>query len=154
MNVRIKLQDMCQTDTMPFHQHWEARTEFALKDVLDEPLFFSSFKDSLHIGGRITLIQYSKVAVKSSDNEGIRGIVILRVADIEKGSGKILFVIEDQITPVEKPVPDATIEDPGLTLKRIFPEDGYPYIAVDANGNTVERFKTKNDGEKYVNMGA
>lgn len=148
--MRIKQQDACQTDTMPFHQHWEARTEYDLEDVLNEPKFFGLFKNAMHVGGKITLIQYDKVHNNGNDSEGIRGLIILRIADIDIKTGEFQFIIENDFVEVEKPFEEVAPDGEGLELKRVFPEDGFSYIAVDSNGNTVEQFQTKAEGEQYV----
>lgn len=151
--MRINQQDMCQTDTMPFHQHWEARTEYSLSDVMNESRFFSEFRNALHIGDRITLIEYDKTGDRGADSEGVRGIIVLRVTDIDRTTGVIFYLVESDFVEVVEPEEEATPDGEGLELKRIFPEDGYSYVAEDSNGNVVERFATKTEGEQYVNVG-
>jgi hypothetical protein len=136
---------------MPFHQHWEARTEFELRDVLKEPKFFSEFKNSLHVGARITLLQYTKVGTHGVDSEGIRGIVVIRIGNIDLGTSEIEYIVEGDIQDVAPPVIEPEVVNDGPVVKKVFPEDGYSYIVEDAYGNTVERFKLKREAEAYIN---
>lgn len=56
---RIKMTDICMSDSMPFQQHWEARTTWPLVEALTEE-FFLPVRNMLRPGDAITLCRYDK----------------------------------------------------------------------------------------------
>ena len=150
--MRIHLQDMCQTDTTPFHQHWEARTQFPLDEIIASDEAFLNWRNNLHVGDQITILEYEKVGLKGADSEGIRAIARVRVADVLPMAVKL--VSEGDIIRVEKPKVQEDEKPKGLVVKRIMPaqNDGYSFGAFDANDNMVERFRKKDEADSYAGL--
>ena len=148
--MRIRPQDIVNSNQSPFQTHHEARTEGDIEAVLNDQTAFLDVRSNLRVGDRVTICQYRKVDKKGAYMEGLVGFVSSRV--VENDSHHVLLVPESpavRVTPFVPAVPENP-NDKGLIVKRVMPFDGFPFHVLDANGNIVERFKSKVEADAYA----
>lgn len=148
--MRIKQQNFCMSDAMPFQQHFEARTEEDIEAAMSDPEALLDVRSNLKVGDRIAICSYERVEKRGANADGLRGFGYVRVLDITKeGVTTIPEAPPVRVVPVIHEQP--TVHD-GLIVKQLGPMDGNGFAVVDANGNIVERFRKKAEAMTYAGI--
>lgn len=150
--MRIKPQNFCMSDAMPFQQHFEARTEGDIKEAMTDKTAFLDVRSSLRVGDRIAICSYRSIDKRGSNAEGLRGFGYVRVVDISKDAVEMVseappVYIKQDTDQLSAPAAGAT-----LVVKKIFPKDGFNFAVVDAEGIELQRFEKKVEAEAFAGI--
>ena len=147
--MRVKLQDFCMSDAMPFQQHHECRTEYPLEKVVNSKDFLLPVKMNLRVGDRVAICQYDKVDKEQS--QGLVGVAYVRIADLSNNEVTILLEYSAKVgdqRPGEVEIDKFALKDePRLKVKRQF-GGGYGVYEGEA---CLDQFKTKSEAEDWAN---
>ena len=143
--MKIKPQDIVNSNQSPFQTHHEARTEFPIDGIVNSKQSFLNVRENLRVGDRITVCSYQKVDQRAGTSEGLAGFATVRVVSITaEAVDLVLEAPPVKVGPV--PVKVATVSKPKLNVRKVF-GGGF---AVMEGDHTLDQFKTKAAAEEYA----
>lgn len=138
---KIRAVDMCMSDAMPFHQHWEVKTEFPIDELLHDRAF-ADMRHQLRAGDRISVVRYA-----DKDMATVKEIGEMRVVECTEDAVRTVLMQEIvKVVPDEKPVKPEAYAHP-LFIQGTLGD----FRVEDAAGKVIEsQLKTRKEAEDLI----
>ena len=145
--MRIKPNDLCMSDAMPFQQHHEARTTKPVEEVFDDKKSFLDVRGNLHVGDTVTICSYESISKNGDIMTDLQEFGSGRVVKI--GLDEVVFQLSAPVVKVDAIVVPAPriAEEPRMKVLRGF---AGVFRVEDAEGNVIDQFKDKASATEFV----
>lgn len=137
---RIPRADICMSDAMPFHQHWEARAPLSIARLGDVGAALQVMVSAFRPGDLVHLCAYD-----SARFERLTEVASFRIAAIEDNRIKAVQIGQTASVPQPRPLKPVP---PGEKLSVV--QAGASFEVHDSKGNMIETFVERGQADAFA----